>query len=153
MSRVGTTERSTSLKALVAWVDRGVLRDDDGDRFSLLEKAETSAAPRHAVHRPIIDDEPLADNTQQQQAAQMQVYWKVTPRLCGDFLSELIVAACKFIEGMLKNLGQLPIERIQSMLKFAPGYDRTQDHLSAFLEAAQREGLVTFSQGFWKLHR
>lgn len=54
---------------------------------------------------------------------------------------------------MLTNLGQLPLERIQSMLKLAPGYDRTPDQLAAFLEAAQREGLVTSSQGFWKLQR
>ena len=40
---------------------------------------------------------------------------------------------------MLTNLGKLPIERIQSMLKFAPGYDRTLEQLATFLEAAQRE--------------
>ena len=54
---------------------------------------------------------------------------------------------------MLTNLGQLPLERIQSMLKLAPGYDRTPDQLAAFLEAAQREGLLTLNQGFWKLQR
>ena len=59
----------------------------------------------------------------------------------------------QFIEGMLKNLGQLPLDRIQSMLKIAPGYDRNIEQLGAFMEAARREGLVTVSNGQWKLHR
>lgn len=54
---------------------------------------------------------------------------------------------------MLKNLGQLPLDRIQQMLKFAPGYDRNIDQLAAFMEAARREGLVTVNSGMWKLHR
>ncbi|KAI0032569.1 ubiquitin-protein ligase [Vararia minispora EC-137] len=134
MSRVGLTERTASLKALFAWVDRGVLHEESSENFRLLEQAEASTVPRGAAHRPIIEDEPMASTVAQEQAAQMRVYWR-------------------FIEGMLTNLGQLPIERIQSMLKFAPGYDQTQEQLAAFLEAAQREGLVTFSQGCWKLHR
>jgi len=130
-SRIGTVERTAALKSLLAWVDRGVLKAED-DAFRLLERAE---APGTTTLRTIVvEEEPAMVTVQQQQAAQMRVYWK-------------------FIEGMLTNLGQLPIERIQSMLKFAPGYDRTLDQLAAFLEAAQREGLVTFNQGFWKLHR
>lgn len=52
---------------------------------------------------------------------------------------------------MLKNLGSLPLDRIQQMLKFAPGYDRTIDQLGSFMEAARREGLVTVKDGMWKL--
>lgn len=54
---------------------------------------------------------------------------------------------------MLTNLGSLPIDRIQSMLKFAPGYDRTVDQLASFMEAARRQGLVTVKDGTWKLNR
>jgi len=71
---------------------------------------------------------------QQQQAEQMKVYWK-------------------FIEGMLTNLGGLPLDRIQTMLKFAPGYDRTLDQLGGFLDAARREGLVNVKDGVWRLNR
>ena len=59
----------------------------------------------------------------------------------------------QFIEGMLTNLGSLPLDRIQMMLKIAPDYDRTIDQLAMFMEAARREGLVTVHGGMWKLNR
>ena len=52
---------------------------------------------------------------------------------------------------MLRNLGSLPLDRIQQMLKFAPGYDRSAEQLGSFMEAARREGLVTVKDGMWKL--
>jgi anaphase-promoting complex subunit 2 len=52
---------------------------------------------------------------------------------------------------MLTNLGSLPLDRIQSMLKFAPGYDRTVEQLGSFMEAARREGLVNVKDGMWRL--
>jgi anaphase-promoting complex subunit 2 len=52
---------------------------------------------------------------------------------------------------MLRNLGGLPLDRIQSMLKLAPGYDRTPEQLAMFMEAARREDLVAFSDGKWRL--
>lgn len=54
---------------------------------------------------------------------------------------------------MLTNIGSLPIDRIQSMLKFAPGYSRTIEQLGVFMEAARREGLVTVDAGMWKLNK
>lgn len=54
---------------------------------------------------------------------------------------------------MLTNLGQLSLDRIQSMLKLAPGYDRTVEQLAGFMEAARREGLVIVKDGVWKLNR
>jgi anaphase-promoting complex subunit 2 len=54
---------------------------------------------------------------------------------------------------MLTNLGGLPLDRIQTMLKFAPGYDRTVDQLGAFMDAARREGLVSVKDGIWRLNR
>ena len=59
----------------------------------------------------------------------------------------------QFIEGMLTNLGALPLDRIQTMLKFAPGYNRTPDQLAAFMEAARHEQLVIFSGGLWRLNK
>lgn len=58
----------------------------------------------------------------------------------------------QFIEGMLKNLGPLPLDRIQSMMKLAPGYDRTMEQLASFLEAAKREGLLAGHDGVWRLN-
>ena len=54
---------------------------------------------------------------------------------------------------MLTNLGQLPLDRIQAMLKFAPGYNRNIEQLNVFMEAARREGLVTVKDGLWKLNK
>ena len=52
---------------------------------------------------------------------------------------------------MLTNIGALPLNRINSMLGFAPGYDRTQEQLAMYLESAKREGLVAFKDGLWSL--
>jgi len=54
---------------------------------------------------------------------------------------------------MLTNLGTLPLDRIQTMLKFAPGYDQTIEQLAAFMEAARREGHVVVRDGVWRLNR
>jgi anaphase-promoting complex subunit 2 len=54
---------------------------------------------------------------------------------------------------MLTNLGALPLNQIQTMLKFAPGYNRNIDQLAAFMEAARREGLVTGKDGVWRLSK
>ncbi|KAG6815869.1 hypothetical protein H0H87_010659 [Tephrocybe sp. NHM501043] len=131
---VGSVDRSSALNALLTWVDRGVLKEDTEGTFRLLEIAEEpSAGPSSHVRQALIAPElPPATSSQQQQAEQMKVYWK-------------------FIEGMLTNLGTLPLDRIHSMLKFAPGYDRTIEQLAAFMEAARREGLVTGRDDQWRL--
>ncbi|KAI0269951.1 ubiquitin-protein ligase [Gloeopeniophorella convolvens] len=144
VARVGLVERPTALKALLAWVERGVLREetDDGgaQRFRLLEHAAedapgTTGMTAASSRAALAAEEPAGVlSVQQQQAGQMKVYWK-------------------FIEGMLTNLGGLPLDRIQTMLKFAPGYDRTPEQLGAFMDAARREGLVSAKDGVWRLNR
>lgn len=57
----------------------------------------------------------------------------------------------KFIRGMLTNVGALPLDRINSMLRFVPGYDRTSDQLAVYLDSAKREGLVALKDGLWSL--
>ena len=54
---------------------------------------------------------------------------------------------------MLTNFTTMSTERIQGMLKYAPGYDRSVDQLTGFLQSAQVEGLVDFKDGSWKLVR
>ena len=108
---------------------------------------------------------------QQQQAEQMQVYWKVSVSAF-EFIIFLIVLSRfyllfilfhiilistftiqQFIEGMLTNIGALPLDRIQTMLKFAPGYDRSIEQLALFMEAARRESLVVVRDGIWRLNK
>ncbi|KAF8349626.1 hypothetical protein F5887DRAFT_1059783 [Amanita rubescens] len=131
---VGSVDRSAALKSLITWVDLGVLKEDTEDTFRLLEMAEEpSAEPRerragmftflHALSY-LLTLGIVPQAAQQQQAEKMRVYWK-------------------FIEGMLTNLGALPV----------PGYDQTIEQLGVFLEAARREGLLTVRDGIWKLHR
>ncbi|RPD62311.1 hypothetical protein L226DRAFT_532671 [Lentinus tigrinus ALCF2SS1-7] len=127
-------ERAAALKAIMTWVDLGVLKEEDSGMYKLLEVAEAASSSSKPVARPVIEDLPSVLTVQQQQAEQMKVFWK-------------------FIEGMLTNLGALSLVRIQNMLKFAPGYDRTIDQLAEFMEAARREGLVTVKDGAWKLQR
>ncbi|KAI0699322.1 hypothetical protein C8T65DRAFT_719807 [Cerioporus squamosus] len=120
-------ERAAALKAVLTWVDLGVLKEEDAGVYKLLVVAEEASSSSKPVARPaVMEDMPSVITVQQQQAEQMKVYWK-------------------FIEGMLTNLG--------TMLKFAPGYDRTIDQLAEFMEAARREGHVTVKDGMWKLQR
>ncbi|KAG6917758.1 hypothetical protein DXG01_001163 [Tephrocybe rancida] len=134
ISGVGSVNRSAALNALLTWVDRGVLKEDSEGTFRLLEITEEPSAPSsHARPAPSAPELPPVTSIQQQQAEQMRVYWK-------------------FIEGMLTNLGTLPLDRIQSMLKYAPGYDRTIEQLAGFMEAARREGLVAGRDGQWRLN-
>jgi anaphase-promoting complex subunit 2 len=87
IERVGPIERPVALKALLAWVDRGVLREENDEadiqRFRLLESAPTdvgsvpvgmtTAGSRVAL----TEEQPTVLTVQQQQADQMKVYWKV----------------------------------------------------------------------------
>ncbi|KAI5119040.1 hypothetical protein M0805_005906 [Coniferiporia weirii] len=125
-------------KALETWVDHGVLSETEPNVFILMEEAGTAAPPPNrpvaSRHAFIEEQAPAVSSVQQQEAEQMRVYWK-------------------FIEGMLTNLGTLPLDRIQTMLKFAPNYTRTIEQLGVFMEAARREGLVTANNGMWKLNK
>ncbi|KAJ8073630.1 hypothetical protein PM082_011908 [Marasmius tenuissimus] len=130
---VGSVDRMAAVKALLTWVDLGVLKEDGDDKFRLLEVAEEKSTARETSRAaPAAPELPPFSSVQQQQAEQMKVYWK-------------------FIEGMLTNLGSLPLDRIQTMLRFAPGYDQTVEQLGTFMEAARREGLVSVKDGVWKL--
>ncbi|PFH45921.1 hypothetical protein AMATHDRAFT_70905 [Amanita thiersii Skay4041] len=132
---VGSVDRSAALKALITWVDLEVLKEDAEDTFRLLEVSEESPdVPRERRAVVVSEDVPPVASAQQQQAERMKIYWK-------------------FIEGMLTNLGPLPLDRIQSMLRIVPGYDQTVEQLSMFLEAARREGLLLVRDGLWKLNR
>lgn len=132
--RSGSVNRNAAVKALVTWVDMHVLKEDSEGVFRLLSVAEvpTAGSRPQAPKSAEAGELPPVMSVQQQQAEQMKMYWK-------------------FIEGMLTNLGSLPLDRIQSMLKFAPGYDRTVEQLGGFMEAARREGLVNVKDGMWRL--
>ncbi|CAK5268478.1 unnamed protein product, partial [Mycena citricolor] len=128
---VGNVDRTAALKALITWIDEGVLKEDEENTFRLLEIQEEAGPARSAL---VVEEAPAMTPAQQQQAEKMRVHWK-------------------FIEGMLTNLGSLPLDRIQQMLKFVPGYDQNSEQLAGFMEAARCEGLVVGRDGMWSLNK
>ncbi|TFK52323.1 ubiquitin-protein ligase [Heliocybe sulcata] len=138
IAQMGRIDRPSVSKGLLVLVDLGILKEEETDNYRLLEIAEEPSSEPGAVpaSRSAIsmDELPGAQTAQQQQAEQVRMYWK-------------------FIEGMLTNLGLLPLDRIQTMLKFAPGYDRSIEQLGMYMEAARREGLVVAKDGMWRLNR
>lgn len=89
IERVGPIERPVALKALLAWVDRGVLREENDEndeagmqRFRLLESAPTDGSVPVGMTTAgsrvaLAEEQPAVLTVQQQQAEQMKVYWKV----------------------------------------------------------------------------
>lgn len=53
---------------------------------------------------------------------------------------------------MLTNLGELPLDRIQTMLRYVPNYDQNLEQLGAFMEAARVQGMVSVTNGLWRLN-
>ena len=50
------------------------------------------------------------------------------------------------------SFGSMPLDRIQSMLGFAPDYNRTLEQLGEFMDALRREGVVDrVASGEWVL--
>ena len=45
MAKVGMTDRTAAIKAILTWVDLGVLKEVGGETFRLLEIAEVGVAP------------------------------------------------------------------------------------------------------------
>lgn len=84
----------------------------------------------------------------------MRLYWNVCFFITGFVFGHgLTPHFCKFIEGILTNLGAQPLDRIQTMLRYVPDYDQSIDQLATFMEAARREGLVIGRDGTWKLNK
>ncbi|KAF8527598.1 hypothetical protein BU17DRAFT_61723 [Hysterangium stoloniferum] len=132
IGQLGSVDHAPTVKALNTWADKGVLMEKADACYVLLETADMTV--KETVQRAAPDgDEGFAVVTvQQQQAAQMKIHWK-------------------FIQGMLTNVGALPLERINSMLKLVPGYDRSPEQLAMYLEGARREGLVILRDELWSL--
>lgn len=88
-------DKAVVLKALMTWVDLGVLKEEDVTRYKLLEVAEDGPAGAKPVPRQgtqiicrgttgcltrwavVIEDVSPILTVQQEQAEQMKVYWKV----------------------------------------------------------------------------
>ena len=98
---VGDIDRSAAFKALVTWVNMGVLKEDPENTFMLLERAEEDVSGKRSPEEWGVSagtfwlfirwvlaltggvnagpELPPVITAQQQQAEQMKVYWKVRP--------------------------------------------------------------------------
>ncbi|KAK4057900.1 hypothetical protein OIO90_001119 [Microbotryomycetes sp. JL221] len=119
--------------ALYFWNNKGVLKQLPDDTWQLLEfkDAAEERAPAHVIE----EAQQAVQSVEAQQVEQMRIFWQ-------------------YINGMLMNLGALPITRIHTTLNMlVPSYKgRTTDELVAFLEAMSAEGLVErTTAGSWKI--
>lgn len=143
MQAVGNVDRSSAVKALSTWANMGVVKEQEDGTFILLEHAEEDTGMMVDGGLGGGGDSgaggggggslPPPPSAAQQQAAQMQVHWN-------------------FIRGMLTNLGELPLDRIQTMLRYVPNYDQNLEQLGAFMEAARVQGMVSVTNGLWRLN-
>lgn len=171
MTSVAQVERPAIVKALATWVDLEVIKEDSPNNFRLLNVAEEtgdagSSRAKHPGQSSFLQCQVSSDQSssfsRRCRGSTTTSHTSATASGSNEGILEGMLHAhlfscleanlvSKFIEGMLKNLGTLPLDRIQQMLKFAPGYNRTIEQLAGFMEAARREGLVTVKDGMWKL--
>ncbi|KAF8758283.1 Peptide transporter MTD1 [Rhizoctonia solani] len=117
--------------ALMFWTSNGVLKPLEDGQYELLERVE---AEESVARRPILSLQTPAETAPgpttedaAQQTAQMELFWNVVH------------------QGILTNLGAMPIDRIQAMLSLAPNYNKSKEQLSDFLDAARAKGLVDYN--------
>ncbi|KAK9481286.1 hypothetical protein V1514DRAFT_323455 [Lipomyces japonicus] len=124
-------------RAISFWIKNGVIKEDSDqtNTYVLLETAEE--AP---VKKMILDDAAgsSVQTSDEKAAEEMRIYWS-------------------YIVGMLTNLQQLPLDRIQSFLKMLipkdMGYYRSIDELCEFLNLMVAEEKLEFSTGMYRLKK
>ncbi|GAA5823647.1 hypothetical protein JCM11251_000710 [Rhodosporidiobolus azoricus] len=149
-------DASTARNALYFWANHGVVRqlsasealtaayEETDDVWEVIEHASTAGAgdgpggeggAGQGAGLVVEEEQQAVQSVEEQRVEQMRVFWQ-------------------FIQGMLTNLGALPLSRIHTTLNMlAPGYKgRTVDELTALLETVMAEGLVTkTAKGDWKI--
>ncbi|GAA6008966.1 hypothetical protein JCM11491_003850, partial [Sporobolomyces phaffii] len=130
------SDLATVRNGLFFWNNLGVVKSLPDEQWQLVEEQTKGGMDSDEQVAHVLEDEKEAvQSVEEQGVAQMRVFWQ-------------------FIQGMLTNLGTLPIARIHSTLNMlAPGYKgKTTDELKALLEAVEAEGLVRKTpSGSWKI--
>ncbi|KAJ2461687.1 Anaphase-promoting complex subunit 2 [Coemansia sp. RSA 2424] len=135
------------------WQTRGVVRENDANVFEVVEtengggsgepskgtvggrSTAATTAPESTHGDEDDDDEGSASG-----------------RGASSARTEALRVHFNFIEGMLRNFGPLPLDRIQSMLgMFLPGDSTTVDELRSFLALMAREDKLEMAGGLYKL--
>ncbi|GAA5855675.1 hypothetical protein JCM8547_001640 [Rhodosporidiobolus lusitaniae] len=143
----GDGAAATARNALYFWHNLGVVRQlsssspEAEEEWQLIEHAsshllqdQAGGGGKEEVH--VVEEEQQAvQSVEEKRVEEMRVFWQ-------------------FIQGMLTNLGALPLSRIHSTLSMlAPGYKgKTTDELTALLETLAGEGVVMkTAKGDWKV--
>ncbi|GAA5882042.1 hypothetical protein JCM16303_005574 [Sporobolomyces ruberrimus] len=130
------SDLATVRNALFFWNNLGVVMSLPEDQWKLVEEQGKEGGNEAEQVAHVVEEEKEAvQSIEEQGVAQMRVFWQ-------------------YIQGMLTNLGTLPIARIHSTLNMlAPGYKgKTTDELKALLETVEAEGLVRKTpSGSWKI--
>ncbi|KAK9461180.1 uncharacterized protein V1516DRAFT_623972 [Lipomyces oligophaga] len=122
-------------RAVTFWVKEGVLKEEEKNRYIVLEKAEEGQA------QVLVEDLGASSGVQsaeERQTEEMRVYWS-------------------YIVGMLTNLQALPVSRIHAFLKMLIpkeiGYERSEEELDGFLKAMVGEERLEAMNGNYRLRK
>ncbi|KAI5480345.1 anaphase-promoting complex subunit 2 [Pseudohyphozyma bogoriensis] len=126
------TDSASLRNGLYFWSNQGVIKNVDPveDTWKLLEEKESGVTAGLVME----EAQEAVQSVDSQKIEQMRVHWQ-------------------YMQGMLLNLGVLPLTRIHNTLNMlVPSYKgRTTDELEAFLEAMAGEGLVEKVAKGWKI--
>ncbi|XP_062340309.1 anaphase-promoting complex subunit 2 [Osmerus eperlanus] len=131
--------QETVRRKLGLWQQQGVLREEAGARYSVLETSCSRERPERPVMLMDSDEEGDSNTTTQseQREEKLQLFWA-------------------YIHAMLTNLESMTLERIHSMLRMfvATGPVITEmdvNELESFLERKVREHQLIVSSGVYRL--
>ncbi|XP_061556829.1 anaphase-promoting complex subunit 2 isoform X1 [Phycodurus eques] len=127
-------------RKLALWQQHGVLREESGGRYSVIETAASCKDKMECSAVMIDSDDERDSNTAtqtQQREEKMRLFWA-------------------YVQAMLTNLDSMTLERIHSMLRMfvatgpvVPEMDVNE--LEAFLQRKVREHQLVFSTGVYRL--
>uniref|UniRef100_A0A667WVJ7 Anaphase-promoting complex subunit 2 n=1 Tax=Myripristis murdjan TaxID=586833 RepID=A0A667WVJ7_9TELE len=131
--------KETVHRKLALWQQQGVLREEAGGRYSVLETGSSRERLERSVMLIDSDEEGDSNTTTQseQREEKLQLFWA-------------------YIQAMLTNLESMTLDRIHSMLRMfvATGPVVTEmdvNELEAFLQRKVREHQLMFSAGVYRL--
>uniref|UniRef100_A0A8C8EQC8 Anaphase-promoting complex subunit 2 n=1 Tax=Oncorhynchus tshawytscha TaxID=74940 RepID=A0A8C8EQC8_ONCTS len=126
-------------RKLALWQQQGVLKEEAGGRYSVLETGSSRERPERGVMLIDSDEEGDSNTTTQseQREEKLQLFWA-------------------YIQAMLTNLETMTLERIHSMLRMfvATGPIVTEmdvNELQAFLQRKVRDHQLIMSAGIYRL--
>lgn len=136
-THLGTSELETK-RNLAFWQSQRILCVIDS-QYQVLNRlpTTTSSSVSLTVHDPLTSSFPeqmaVFDEVMEEELDEMDQIWP-------------------FIVGMLTNVGNLPSDRIQSMLgMFSPGYDKSESQLKEYLVKKVRAGVIEIKGGEYRL--